>query len=259
MDLQEEIASWLREDSPVTPTPERVAQLEEEMPWFLLPAVLLLRRSGNTLSPELHSKLLGRVAVGAPSLEAMSLAVDADLAEKMAHFYPEEPTVVTPTTENAIDKFIDTYGKSDPHEEELLTRLIFNPTPDYAQILAREEEASTPAPDEAPQGSQDELINSFIIKSKAAGGQFPSSAPEPEPEPMPSPTAHVAKPEPQDDVMPSESLARIYIRRGNYARAYEIISQLNLNFPEKSIYFADQLRFLEKLMRLNGAQGRPGE
>jgi len=31
-------------------------------------------------------------------------------------------------------------------------------------------------------------------------------------------------------------------------RAYEIISGLNLKFPKKSAYFADQLRFLKKLI-----------
>jgi len=46
----------------------------------------------------------------------------------------------------------------------------------------------------------------------------------------------------------SESLAKIYIKQRRYAKAYEIISDLSLKFPEKSVYFADQLRFLQKLM-----------
>lgn len=48
----------------------------------------------------------------------------------------------------------------------------------------------------------------------------------------------------------SESLAKIYIRQGRYRRAYEILSDLNLKNPEKSIYFADQLRFLRKVISL---------
>ncbi|MDE6268250.1 MAG: hypothetical protein K2M04_04115, partial [Muribaculaceae bacterium] len=51
-----------------------------------------------------------------------------------------------------------------------------------------------------------------------------------------------------DDSLLSESLAKIYIRQHDYVRAYEIIERLNLNFPEKSIYFADQLRFLRKII-----------
>ena len=48
--------------------------------------------------------------------------------------------------------------------------------------------------------------------------------------------------------MLSESLAKMYIQRRNYAKALEIIENINLNFPEKSIYFADQIRFLRKLV-----------
>ena len=46
----------------------------------------------------------------------------------------------------------------------------------------------------------------------------------------------------------TETLAKIYIKQGNYSKALEIISQLNLNYPKKNAYFADQIRFLEKLI-----------
>ena len=34
----------------------------------------------------------------------------------------------------------------------------------------------------------------------------------------------------------------------NYSKALEIIKRLNLNYPKKNVYFADQIRFLEKLI-----------
>ena len=46
----------------------------------------------------------------------------------------------------------------------------------------------------------------------------------------------------------TETLARIYIKQGLYEKALEIISRLNDNFPKKNAYFADQIRFLEKLI-----------
>ena len=49
----------------------------------------------------------------------------------------------------------------------------------------------------------------------------------------------------------TETLARIYIKQGKYEKALEIISRLNLNNPKKSVYFADQMRFLEKLILNN--------
>ena len=46
----------------------------------------------------------------------------------------------------------------------------------------------------------------------------------------------------------SETLAKIYLRRKKYDKALEIIRKLYLLYPEKNIYFADQIRFLEKLI-----------
>ena len=49
----------------------------------------------------------------------------------------------------------------------------------------------------------------------------------------------------------TETLARIYLKQRRYEKALEIIQSLYLNFPNKSIYFADQIRYLEKLVRIN--------
>lgn len=46
----------------------------------------------------------------------------------------------------------------------------------------------------------------------------------------------------------TETLARIYIKQCKYDKAIEIIRRLSLNVPEKNRYFADQIRFLEKLI-----------
>ena len=46
----------------------------------------------------------------------------------------------------------------------------------------------------------------------------------------------------------TETLARIYIKQGKYERAYQIIDRLYKQHPQKSAFYVDQLRFLEKLM-----------
>ena len=46
----------------------------------------------------------------------------------------------------------------------------------------------------------------------------------------------------------TETLARIYIKQKKYERAVEIFKSLMLKNPEKSIYFADRIRFLEKVI-----------
>ena len=50
----------------------------------------------------------------------------------------------------------------------------------------------------------------------------------------------------------TETLAGIYIKQGKYLKALEIIKRLNLNIPKKNAYFADQIRFLEKLIVNSG-------
>lgn len=49
------------------------------------------------------------------------------------------------------------------------------------------------------------------------------------------------------DLSPEEK-SRLYIRQKKYSEAIEILKQLNLINPKKSIYFADQIRFLEKII-----------
>ncbi len=47
----------------------------------------------------------------------------------------------------------------------------------------------------------------------------------------------------------TETLANIYIKQKKYDKALEIIKRLCLEYPNKNRYFADQIRFLEKIIK----------
>ncbi len=47
----------------------------------------------------------------------------------------------------------------------------------------------------------------------------------------------------------TETLANIYIKQKKYSKALEIIKRLCLEYPNKNRYFADQIRFLEKIVK----------
>ena len=54
--------------------------------------------------------------------------------------------------------------------------------------------------------------------------------------------------EEEDDSCFTETLAKIYVKQQRYSKALEIIKKLSLKYPKKNAYFADQIRFLEKLI-----------
>ena len=249
MTLQEQISQLI--DKPdMAIDSQWLKELATEYPYFTLPSSIMLQHQGSSLDNAQRNSLITQIAINAADKDTLMRLLDIEAAD-WANFYPEENKTPQVDTTTAIDKFIDTYGNPDPREEEILTRLIFNPTPDYAQILAEEEERSVPKQNEATGDSQDAKINAFIIKSREQHGHFPSAIEEPQPEPQViADDSTVSSPEATDDSLLSESLAKIYIKQRRYSKAYEIIYNLSLNFPEKSIYFADQLRFLQKLIKI---------
>ena len=52
----------------------------------------------------------------------------------------------------------------------------------------------------------------------------------------------------KEDEYLTETLAKIYVKQQRYDKALEIIKKLNLKYPKKNIYFADQMRYLERLI-----------
>ena len=237
---------------------ETVGEIQRQYPFFTLPAIMALKGRCGQLSEQQRREFTATVALNTADPAAVMQIIDRD-SELWADFYPTEKAPQL-TTDDAIATFLDTYGHTSPQEDALLERLIFNPTPDYSTMLAREEESSQPQPAEAEGDSCDALINSFILKSRSEG-HFPSSHPQPDTTPAPAPappevTDHPVEPrETIADTSLSESLAKIYIKQRRYDKAYEIISTLSLNNPKKSVYFADQLRFLQKLM-LNSSHAK---
>ena len=249
--MDESLSRYLRSlaDPAVPVSLSDVERLLTVYPFFTLPVVSLIQREGASLPVETRRALMSKAMLNAPDSSALAMMTDQSRCDWIG-FYPaeEKPAV---TTDDAITTFLATYGHSSPDEDELLEKLIFNPSADYSVILSREEEDSLPPVPEPADNSQDALINAFILKNKSPQAAQTPERKEDEQSPVvaPSPADHpVSVPDKSDDSSLSESLAKIYIRRGRYDKAFEIIRNLSLNNPKKSVYFADQLRFLQKLM-----------
>ena len=143
-------------------------------------------------------------------------------------------------TSELIDNFLETLPKEEPRREKR------KPTPadaavDYVAYLLESE--AEELVEEVPEMKGQQLIDSFINSDK---GRF--VLPE---EPLITPLEVKLAGTDAEGVGEeyfTETLARIYIKQGRYSKALEIIQRLSLQFPKKNAYFADQIRFLEKLI-----------
>ena len=147
-------------------------------------------------------------------------------------------------TLSLIDNFLD----SIPKESEKPAEPRRKPTPadaavDYVAYLMETESEEQTAEKSVPEMPGQDLIDSFIKSDK---GRFVLNE-----EPLLAPPADAApnnETETPEDEYFTETLARIYIKQGRYSKALEIIRRLSLQVPKKNAYFADQIRFLEKLI-----------
>lgn len=219
----------------------------EKYPYYIYPAIQALTEATG----EERTELLRRIAVGVGPESALRTLLDVD-PEEFRDFYGtlEQPDL---TTDDTISEFIGRFGAGQqsgaaPIPEEIP---IAAPAIDYASMMLDDGEDRNMADDPTS-----DLLNSFL-----GGGAKPEAQTEPEDisdrqeqtdaEPEPE---SVQEPEvtPEPDKIPSSEVAlvKIMIKKGNYRKALEIITDLNLNNPKKSIYFADQMRFLQKLIDL---------
>ena len=240
MERQQEIRDILGAENNVVAALNSVETLQEAFPFFTLPSAILIDKYKNDITDDVRQKLIRRIALSSPDSSTLYRLLDAE-GKSYLDFYPPVEPEPTIDTDDAITKFLDNYGNSEPGEEELLEKLIFNPVPDYASVLEAENEGKISESD----NPQDALIDAFIRKQQ----QMEDSPVPPPVVAIPAEEPIGAEPKrPDPNSMLSESLAKIFIKQHRYDKAFEIISQLSLNFPEKSIYFADQLRFLQKLI-----------
>ena len=153
-------------------------------------------------------------------------------------------------TLSLIDDFLDSLPKD--NEEENQKKGKRKPTPadaavDYvAYLLESETEGEREQAAKAPQLIGQSLIDSFINndKGKIKLNENPTLKPDLDSDL----TTEKKEGKAGEQGIFTETMARIYIKQGNYSKALEIIRQLSLENPKKNVYFADQIRFLEKLI-----------
>ncbi len=154
-------------------------------------------------------------------------------------------------TISLIDNFLDTIPQEEEEQEKEPKRKKRKPTAadaaiDYVSFLLdseNDDDNNNDTAEETPQMKGQSLIDNFINNDN---GKIELKE---EPEYIPEAAKESKDNENMvDGSYYTETLARIYIQQGRFEKALEIITHLNLIFPKKNVYFADQIRFLEKLI-----------
>ena len=139
-----------------------------------------------------------------------------------------------------IDAFLSSLPEKKPLAIEVLPVEMAT---DYTSYLMQDMEDGQPASVEVPQMKGQQLIDNFLDTSE----EQPLIASIADDEEENEDSENLKEKEDEEGYF-TETLAKIYVKQQRYSKALEIIQRLNLKYPKKNAYFADQIRFLEKLI-----------
>ncbi len=261
MMIQQRLQQWIEHpESLDTESLYELKNLLERYPYFQTARILYLKNLFLLHDPSFQDELR-KGALFVADLSVLFYAIEGEHFKIKQHAETADNTPVVGAedrTLDLIDRFLsDTCGATTDNLLPLPAEAV-----DYTSVLA--EGLSTEKTESAPLRGQ-ELIDSFIEKDSKeevkkeeqrladawsqemlALEESGEEASEKEDE---QEHTDAEQPEPEDEENYfTETLAKIYVKQQRYDKALEIIKKLNLKYPKKNTYFADQIRFLEKLI-----------
>lgn len=206
--------------------------LMERYPYCAAYRVLYTIALANTHSTRLNEELR-RTATMLPSSEKLFQLInngEFDWIRLMLDLQHKRSKKEDTTDSFAlIDQFLQ-------HDDTAIDNLISS---DYDLSEIDDEEITEET------GSDDDsfaLIDSFL-EADQQGQLFVPQAESTTPELPESDPANI-----REKAFLTESLAKLYVKQHKFEQALAIFSSLNLDNSKKSIYFADQIRYLEKVI-----------
>lgn len=237
--------------NPALLTEETLSQLKQivdEFPYFQIARILYLKNLA-VLNDIRFGAELKKMAIYVPDRRKLFTLIEGERFGLQLQPVKEE----NPAGEDAfslIDAFLFNREEEEPKAD---ASLLFQPSvsSDYIYWSLTKENGQTEGKEEEVRLQHHELIDSFIkneelrtpgsglnLNTEATGTVAPGNLAELE----------ESQHKPLDDSYFTETLAHIYVKQKRYEKALQIIKNLNLKYPEKNVYFADQIRFLEKLI-----------
>ena len=205
-----------------------LARIVEAFPCFHAARMLYLKNLALVDDLRLKNEL-ERMAIHVPDRARLFLLLTDERLERSPH--AADAPVHHPEADEAQG------ARVEPFESSAST--------DYLRWLTVDT-PSVPSPE--PKMRHQDLIDSFIAHGSERIDKHRLQRAVAEPEAAAPPPSVTPKAESTDTSYFTETLAHVYIRQKRYAKALEIIRGLSEKHPERNIYFADQIRFLEKLI-----------
>ena len=215
---------------------EHLRGIVEKHPYYHAARILMLKTLYQMHDPAFDEQLR-KAAIYVPSrktlfqmFQAPSLKPDSP-AKRTAR--AEHAEIGNGRTDSLIDSFLDTLP-----QQQNAPRIV-DATVDYMAYLMQMETGNAVA--NTPKMAGQDYIDDFLIKNE---GRFDL-------EDLPAEETPNNVPDNKNDMSSgvlTEAMARIYIKQGKFDKAIEIIRRISLKYPKKNRYFADQIRFLEKLI-----------
>lgn len=217
--------------------------LTQEHPYFHVARILLLEALYKMHAPT-YDETLRRTAILVPGREAIFRLTEEPHythAEERKRYDETDETSASRTV-SLIDNFLEAQTPATPVNHPI------DAAQDYIGYLLQRESQEGHTRQEALPMNGGGVVEDFlenepgrIILDEAA--KQPAEREEPQTEKKPQ--------KGEENEILTEIMAGIYIKQGKYENAVKIIRQLSLKYPKKNRYFADQIRFLEKLILNN--------
>ena len=213
-------------------------------PYFQTVRLLMLQNLYLLHDPSFDEELR-RAAVYVTDRKAIFQMIEAahyQLRQQVAA-NSEQQTANTQSnrTIDLIENFLDSIPQEESDKKPQRKPTPADASVDYVAYLLSSESTETSTTN-APEMKGQELIDSFLEKEQ--GRILLNELPQ---EPDKDINSMNAEEDVEEEYF-TETLARIYIKQGHYQKALGIISRLSERYPKKNAYFADQMRFLEKLI-----------
>jgi len=255
-----ELNDWMDNPALLTKSSlQELRQIMDEYPYFHAVRMLYLKNLAVLQDVRLD-KELKKMSIYVPDRRQLYNLIHELPPIQSATIEQEPGTARTNQTEVAIEVIEKALPDTAPDEQDFVATLApkqVSPliaTSDYVNWLAQNTEDLPAGEGSDNRLKRQELIDSFIAGDSNQLAQrlshsIAKNAPEPAVERENS-NYEVMDNQSLDDSYFTETLARVYITQKRYDKALEIIKVLSLKYPKKNRYFADQIRYLEKIINL---------